>query len=406
MTDSIRVRMYRVGFGDCFLITIPGQTGAQHLLIDCGVHARGDIGTLTDVMANVEQTSSGKLALIVATHMHQDHIAGFDRFRQRFSALHPSEVWLPWTEDPNDATARQLRGRQTALAEKLLAHFAAAGGASLAASDAAANLVGNANAIDALNTGFGVAAQVRYLHAGLSFKDAVGVQGLSVDVLGPPQDQQFLGLMDPPAGQRFLRAGPNGSEETDALQPFAARWRRDENAPELRGLRFGAPQMAEINKNLGDTSLEGLAFALDQVMNNTSVVLLLTFGGRSLLFAGDAQYGNWRWWLDNMDSKGILSRISFLKVAHHGSVNATPVDAVQRLGDHASAMVSTQNVPWDSIPRLPLLAQLQTATANRLVRSDSLALSTHPDAPKGPPVTTLPPGFAQGALWFDYTVDL
>jgi hypothetical protein len=34
--------MYRVGFGDFFLLTVPTPTGPAHILIDCGVHA-GDI---------------------------------------------------------------------------------------------------------------------------------------------------------------------------------------------------------------------------------------------------------------------------------------------------------------------------------------------------------------------------
>ena len=47
---SIRIRMYRVGFGDCFLLSIPTAKGQstdrqQHILVDCGVHSRGDIGT-------------------------------------------------------------------------------------------------------------------------------------------------------------------------------------------------------------------------------------------------------------------------------------------------------------------------------------------------------------------------
>lgn len=39
------MRMYRIGFGDFFLLTVPTDTGPQHILIDCGVHA-GNIGTM------------------------------------------------------------------------------------------------------------------------------------------------------------------------------------------------------------------------------------------------------------------------------------------------------------------------------------------------------------------------
>jgi len=47
---GIRVRMYRVGFGDFFLVTIPGDPVPQHILIDCGVFKgtsqTGDIGSI------------------------------------------------------------------------------------------------------------------------------------------------------------------------------------------------------------------------------------------------------------------------------------------------------------------------------------------------------------------------
>ena len=40
--EAVRVRMYRQGLGDCFLISIPrsdGREGYAHVLIDCGVLA-------------------------------------------------------------------------------------------------------------------------------------------------------------------------------------------------------------------------------------------------------------------------------------------------------------------------------------------------------------------------------
>ena len=46
----IRIRMYRVGFGDCFLVSFPVQNAYEHVLVDCGVHARGDIGDRESVV--------------------------------------------------------------------------------------------------------------------------------------------------------------------------------------------------------------------------------------------------------------------------------------------------------------------------------------------------------------------
>src|SRR5262249_49748484 len=36
---GIRVRMFRIGFGDFFLLSVPAAGGSKHILIDCGVHA-------------------------------------------------------------------------------------------------------------------------------------------------------------------------------------------------------------------------------------------------------------------------------------------------------------------------------------------------------------------------------
>jgi hypothetical protein len=38
MLDSVRIRMYRQGLGDCFLVSFTNTAGEQHhMMIDCGV---------------------------------------------------------------------------------------------------------------------------------------------------------------------------------------------------------------------------------------------------------------------------------------------------------------------------------------------------------------------------------
>jgi hypothetical protein len=77
------------------------------------------------------------------------------------------------------------------------------------------------------------------------------------------------------------------------------------------------------------------ALALQSYTNNTSLVLALELGDRGegevLLFAGDAQVGNWESWQACKWTQGssivtgpdLLSRTIFYKVGHHGSHNAT-----------------------------------------------------------------------------------
>jgi beta-lactamase superfamily II metal-dependent hydrolase len=413
--SQIRVRMYRVGFGDCFLVSVPvanpsaAAEAHAHILIDCGVHSRGDIGTIAKAVDDIVSETGGKLSLIIATHAHQDHISGFDRCAAQFSRLAIGQVWLPWTWDPKDARAVKLQKTHAAVTAQLAAHFAALGAtASLEATAAVENLVGNAHALALLKQGFS-GGRVRYVKAGDQFSASKsGIPGVSAKILGPPQSEEFLAQMNPPAGQRYLAAGPSGSAEwTNVLRPFVSRWCAARDATDMSGLRLTRHDERQLQTQAA--SLEALAFALDQARNNESVVALLVVRNRYLLFPGDAQYGNWRWWLENENPESILPEICFFKVAHHGSVNATPKTALEQMSEGKfAAMVSTQSVPWKSIPRVPLMARLSERTKGKIVRSDWIPVSGAPGparatAPQRP--SQLPAGFARGALWFDYIID-
>jgi hypothetical protein len=41
---ELRIRMYNVGFGDCFLLFIPTDDGERTLLLDCGKHMSSGTG--------------------------------------------------------------------------------------------------------------------------------------------------------------------------------------------------------------------------------------------------------------------------------------------------------------------------------------------------------------------------
>jgi beta-lactamase superfamily II metal-dependent hydrolase len=402
--NRIRIRMYRVGFGDCFLVSFPIEGDYKHVLVDCGVHAMGDIGTMDRVVADIERVTNGKLALVVATHAHQDHISGFGKGKEvfgRFSEV--GQVWMPWTENPDDDQASKLKRKRLALAIQLQQHFSVAADASPEAMAAAMNIVGNQAALDFLHSGFNGKAKVLYLQAADKIIKSP-INGMSVKVLGPPRDQEFLAKMDPPAGQRYLRMGANGQVvQANVLKPFSEKWIVPRKDKALDQLRLDQASEKQIVERLTDPSLEGLAFTIDQALNNTSVVLLLTFAGQNLLFPGDAQYGNWKAWLDQEGSDELLAGVHFYKVSHHGSLNATPKSAVEKM-DEFAAMASTQNVPWASIPRMPLMKALAKKTKNRVIRSDSLVVPGATQAPKGPAISNLPQNFERGEFWFDYFI--
>jgi beta-lactamase superfamily II metal-dependent hydrolase len=97
-----------------------------------------------------------------------------------------------------------------------------------------------------------------------------------------------------------------------------------------------------------------LALKLDSDTNNTSLVLAFELPNKEvMLFAADAQIGNWESWAkreyDGNTLDALLSRVSFYKVGHHGSHNATLIkDGVEKMGSVTQnglvAMIPTDEV--------------------------------------------------------------
>jgi metal-dependent hydrolase (beta-lactamase superfamily II) len=60
-----------------------------------------------DVAEHIE-TRPGEIDLLVVTHAHWDHVAGFHPSRGAasvFQGMQMGQVWLPWTENPDDNQA-------------------------------------------------------------------------------------------------------------------------------------------------------------------------------------------------------------------------------------------------------------------------------------------------------------
>jgi hypothetical protein len=144
-----------------------------------------------------------------------------------------------------------------------------------------------------------------------------------------------------------------------------------------------------------------LAMQLDRGVNNTSLVLAFEDieSERVYLFPGDAQIGSWLSWQDlswplgegETRAADLLARTVYLKVAHHGSHNATPETKGLEMMVSAdlSAFVPTNQkdaakVGWGEMPFHSILSRLSAKTAGRVVRADDSWLAIEDGSPGFP----------------------
>jgi beta-lactamase superfamily II metal-dependent hydrolase len=414
---GIRVRMYRVGFGDFFLLTVRAPDGTpRHILVDCGVHA-ANLNSIGSAIKQLAQDTGKQLALVIMTHRHADHISGFGTGAADFAGFEVECVWMSWFEDPSDAAATNFQATITALAGKLQQSLAARSDpadkqlinmAENITGAAAAAGGGNAAALATLHGGFKNKAPVEYYKAGdtPTLPDSLVHAGLTAQILGPPTDPALVAQMDNKPQQYLAATGEENAPPTRFSRVFTA----DASAyPPDAFAVFGPDQIAKkISTNQPDL-LAAQAAKADNTINNQSLIVLFTFGGKKLLFAGDAQWGNW----DNFlfggavvgantpltpNSKAILGSLDFYKVGHHGSTNASPIPAVNAMRDGCVAMCSTQPGAYGSVknnsevPRGPLIDALDKKTKNQLARADQVAV---PGAPVDLALEPLPKIFTK-----------
>ncbi len=151
--------------------------------------------------------------------------------------------------------------------------------------------------------------------------------GVKVDVLGPPTIRQ--------KGDVVTQQAKHAEEYwhfANFWQLQAATARRLGNGaaglfPEAavypkRAYPIASRWFVRRLKKLRGLQLLGIVRAMDDALNNTSVILLVKAGKKKLLFPGDAQWENWEHALGrNLDD---LKDVDVYKVGHHGSLNATP----------------------------------------------------------------------------------
>ncbi|MFC5696189.1 MBL fold metallo-hydrolase [Pseudomonas sp. GCM10022186] len=387
-SGEIAVRMYRGILGDCFLLRYAQKGKIRHILIDCGV-LQGVAGArerMKLIVEDIHQTSNGILDLVVLTHEHHDHLSGFLYERERFfkGDFRIDELWLAWTEDPNDAQAIALHARFDKAKSALARVAAIRETASALSNDPRIGTVHSLAAfmglrvddkevlprdgravIESLKSKAGPLA-TRYLEPGDVVRPAAA-KSLKAMVLGPPRSEQRLRKDLPSKGagkEVYLVSLDEALALEDRVRRLADERPQDPDLPfappKQRGLadveRDLSPSLANPGSPVGVEeryfndqeewrriedewldSAETLALKMDSDTNNTSLVLAFELpDGQTLLFPGDAQVGNWLSWGDQTYPReavqgqpapqtrdDILSRVTLYKVGHHCSHNAT-----------------------------------------------------------------------------------
>ena len=385
--DTISIRMYEVGFGDCFLVTIRSGGTASKILFDCGSIKAGP-RQITDVVEDIleavkDPDGKSRIDVVVATHRHKDHVSGFAS--PLWKSVEVKEVWMPWTEDPDDKDAQKIRGSQAKLAMALAANTdrklrLQENLRVKAVNDLALNALSNEPAMHTLHQGFAGKPLRRFLSVCEPTEatfEVPALQSVVSHVLGPSRDKAVIRDMDPPAGQSYLRLFGGDDLSAGAPEPFREDWWMDGDPPEVSNL-LSAHDRSIIN-SIGEGFDFDLAASLDKAVNGTSLMLMLNIGGQWLLFPGDAQWGTWRMVLETPRWRQLLTNTTFYKIGHHGSHNATPVDFVERtVGNDFWAMVSTHHVDqWPLIPKEELLSALGKKTT-KIARTDKQAETPTP----------------------------
>jgi beta-lactamase superfamily II metal-dependent hydrolase len=393
--------MYRTGHGDCFLIAFAGKAEDKpaYVLIDCGYKPGSPkfINTSAKrIGESIRMATGGHVDVAVITHEHQDHVNGITE--ANFKGVTIGEVWLAWTEDPEDPLANRLRvlfkdkllgliaarNRLAAAGEEGLkqAHyidnlleFELGGNKKFNLTTAAALFGANGNVANSMNKKsmklFKDRAEkgIRYLRPHQEILPIPGAGSARAFALGPPRDEEQLRDLDPQGEEAFhrfgLAAASPGNYFAAATRggeaPFAKRYcialadapADPEHGEFFRG-RYGnkSTPLSYMSRSFVDEenqapdnpewrriddewlySAEQLALDMNDYTNNASLVLAFELGkgGKVLLFAADAQRGNWvSWaradWNDGavkVAAKDLLARTVLYKVGHHGSHNAT-----------------------------------------------------------------------------------
>jgi beta-lactamase superfamily II metal-dependent hydrolase len=397
MDSQLLVRLYNVGLGDCIYLRVPDLHRKVHILIDCG-NKFGSLARLGECIAllkkDLPKGSPGKkrLDLLVVSHPHEDHHKGFEE--EFFADIEIEAIWLSPAFDRLNPKAQGFHALKAAAQRALRGLSAVAAGEMKAQVEELLSL-SKEEAIDLLCKGLNKGIKPLYVTADTPpaelkiFKDPK----IKLKAIGPMGDVDNYYLGGAGLVNALMGVAPQGmAEGYRALFPGA-------ELKEVRPPRNISAQDFKLLRNHIQANALAAAELAGKAENNLSVVLLLEWHGRRLLFPGDAEWSgkndikvkpgkcnsswNVMWEKRNAD---LAQPLDFLKIGHHGSENATPwapadkkgkfpdinqiLDALLPLPQpgetpRAYAVASTERTTrWPSIPNAELIETIGRRVVN------------------------------------------
>lgn len=370
MSTVVTVRMYNQGnLGDCFLLKFSDGEKSCHYLIDFGSYERGNDAKEIEIAESIAEAVDGEPLRIVLTHQHQDHLSGFISAASIFEKLNIAETWFSYLDDPQNLEAEAVRQATVKFWNKNKKN-----------KDTAKNLFGQEDAVDRMlkaKEGFDLFAEgqtggkaitnlrawsknrSRFLLPGQQFNlPGLPINTVKVYVLGPPTDADLLRKLNPSSNEvvdglnaslQLMNLETSVNLMVDALDtinaknnsannfPFHSKFSK--SIPGQHPLENAYKQQAPWRQIDYDwlSEMGRVSLHMDTLTNNSSLVLAFEIveTGKVLLFAADAQIGNWKSW-DTLKFKGtrtttadLLSRTVLYKAGHHSSLNATLAQSLE-----------------------------------------------------------------------------
>ena len=381
--SSIKVRMYRAGTGDFFVLQFKkGKAVSYNMMIDCGC-INGGKADFEPLVKDLKKITGGIIDLLVVTHEHADHINGFERSKELFDKFTFKKVWFAWTEDKENRFANSIRANNTKMAmalntaTKKLALFLNSGHFDKQFKDELKgelmldgkkhfiqsltglndlNVVKNVNqgnpmpTMEDLLREYNVIkpdTEVEFLEPGEVRGDFAAAKGIKFFVLGPPKVMKRLSNEADNFTKRekksttefalLLALSENGLDGEVSNLPFESEYESiDKNDP-IQQLYNNGNEWRKIDSDWL-FSAGSMALKLEKNINNTSLALAIQFedSEKVLLFPGDSELDNWESWhlglewpvkingkTENKNAAYFLNNTVLYKVGHHLSQNGT-----------------------------------------------------------------------------------